>query len=218
MKASRRRPGAMAAAPRIDDPRPFDELAAPPEQARIERHRHDRHAELAVECRRADLIGPLEPTGARVPSGKITIERPSAIAALAWRTSPRNAEAPSPRVDGDIAGARHRPADDGNEQQLTLQDDRGVGKQPRKAIVSHVDWCLQAMITGPGWQVLQSDHAMREPTGQLKPARQKSIQNSAQAITQRRGISRIGEPKSAMIVVPTYQPILKRASAARGSS
>ena len=38
--------------------------------------------------------------------------------------------------------------------------------------------------------------------------RQKSIQNSDQATTQRRGISRIGEPTMARTAVPRYQPTL----------
>ena len=47
-----------------------------------------------------------------------------------------------------------------------------------------------------------SRHVMRSQP------RQKSIQNSDQATTERRDISRIGEPTMAMIAVPRYQPTL----------
>ena len=45
--------------------------------------------------------------------------------------------------------------------------------------------------------------------------RQKSIHTSDQATTKRRGISRIGEPAMARVVVPTYQPTLKKSERSR---
>ncbi len=116
----------------VDHARPLDELAAAPEQAGIERDRDDRHAELPIERRRADLVGPLVAHRHARAFGKIRIERPSAKVALACLHQPAQRLGAIAALDGDVADPRHRPADDRDQHQLALHHGGAAREQPRE--------------------------------------------------------------------------------------
>jgi hypothetical protein len=83
------------------------------------------------------------------------------------------------------------------------------GNSRLKASVSHDDWCLAAMMTGPFGRFLRPLSRWVRPTVTLSHQRQKRIQNRAHATTAGRGRSRMGAPPSAIATVPAYQPTLK---------
>ncbi len=66
------------------------------------------------------------------------------------------------------------------------------------------------MITGPAGKFSNPLSRCVSPTVIRNHHRQKRIQNFAQATTARRGNSRIGAPRSAIVTVPAYQPTLKQ--------
>ena len=78
-----------------------------------------------------------------------------------------------------------------------------------KAIVSQVDWCLQAMMTGPAGRFSSPITRCVRPQVTRSHHSTNTIQARAQAITTRRGASKSGAPARANSTEPRYQPTLK---------